>query len=90
LKERLRGTYGLMPETDQYRQRRIFLEARVLETEPALIKDRAPIRTNGTHMTTPFTKPEVSLKLFAHEVSLARVGQDFERAPGRAGMLKLE
>jgi hypothetical protein len=88
-RERLRGTCGLIPETVQNRQRRIFLEARVPETEPALIENRPSIRTNGANMTTTFTKPKVSLKVFDHEVSLARVGRDFEHAPGRAGILKL-
>src|SRR5437763_1314904 len=36
-----RETDGLMPKTDQDREGRIFLEASVRETEPALIEDRA-------------------------------------------------
>jgi hypothetical protein len=44
-----------MPKTDQDREGRIFLEARVRKTEPALVEDRASIGTNEVNMTTALT-----------------------------------
>ena len=67
-----------MPKTDQDREGRIFLEASVRETEPALIEDRASIGTNEVNMTTALTQPDCFLEVFGHEVSLARVGRHFE------------
>ena len=72
LLERLKRSDGLMPRTVQNRQCRISLEARVRETEPALIKDRAVIGPNEAYMTRTLTKPDVFAKVFHHTVSLSR------------------
>ena len=66
------GPIRLMPVTIQDREGRIFLEARICKTEPALVEDGAAVGTNEANMTTAFTQSDVFVQVCEHDCQLRR------------------